>query len=223
LVDRNPDLKISLQLRGAAAILSHWHHQEISMSHLRAVAVFCGARPGNSPVFRAAATELGHGLARAGIRLIYGGGRVGLMGAIADAVLEAGGEVTGVIPEFLTRQEVAHDGVTEMQITDSMHTRKRLMFDDADAFVSFAGGLGTLDETFEILTWKQLQLHDKPILLTDIAGSARPLLATIEAAIEAGFAGPEVRDLFTWVDGVPETLRLLEGLSVEYGGISARL
>jgi uncharacterized protein (TIGR00730 family) len=134
------------------------------------------------------------------------------MGALADAALGAGGEVLGVIPEFLTRWEVAHQGITELVVTDSMHSRKQHMFQAADACVSLPGGLGTLDETIEIITWRQLGLHDKPILLCDVAGSAAPLLAVIEAAIAAGFASAEVRHLYELVDGVPAVLRRLARL-----------
>ena len=130
------------------------------MSEIRSVAVFCGSSLGTDKVFATEARELGEGLARAGLRLVFGGGHVGLMGVVADAVLAAGGEVTGVIPDFLQRREVAHDGLTELIVTDTMHERKRIMFDLADAFVVFAGGLGTLDETIENLSWRQLQLHD---------------------------------------------------------------
>jgi uncharacterized protein (TIGR00730 family) len=193
------------------------------MPDVHSVAVFCGSHAGNDPVFRAAAEELGRGLANNAMRLIYGGGRIGLMGAMADASLAAGGTVVGVIPEFLTRQEVAHEGVEELIVTDSMHTRKRRMFDLSDAFVSFAGGLGTLDETFEILTWRQLKLHDKPILICDVAGSARGLLAAIEATIEAGFARAEIRGLFEILDGVPATLERLRHLATATGAASALL
>lgn len=155
---------------------------------------------------------MGRGLAASGMRLVYGGGRVGLMGALADAVLAAGGEVLGVIPEFLARLEVAHTGVAELVTTDSMHSRKQLMFAQADAFVSLPGGLGTLDETFEIITWRQLGLHDKPILLCDIAGSAVPLLTVIEAAISLGFASARARDLFEVTDGVAPLLERLRAL-----------
>jgi len=179
---------------------------------LRSVAVFCGAHSGRDPAFAAAARALGQGLARAGIRLVYGGGRIGLMGEMADAALAAGGEVLGVIPDFLTRQEVAHQGLADLVVTDSMHSRKQQMFMEADAFVSLPGGLGTLDETIEIITWRQLSLHDKPILLCDVAGSARPLLAAIEAAIAAGFAPAEARGLFEVVDGVPALLARLAQL-----------
>lgn len=183
------------------------------MPAIRSVAVFCGASAGHAPVFRSAALELGRGLAASGMRLVYGGGRVGLMGAVADGALEAGGAVVGVIPEFLTQWEVAHTGVADMTVTDSMHSRKQRMFDLSDAFVSFAGGLGTLDETFEILTWRQLKLHDKPILICDVAGSAAPLAATIEATIEAGFARPDIRRLYEIIDGVPALLARLQALS----------
>src|SRR5487761_2072278 len=113
---------------------------------IRSVAVFCGSREGNNPAFRTAASDLGTGLAHAGMRLVYGGGRIGLMGIVADAVLAAGGEALGVIPEFLTRREVMHHGVHDLVITDSMHSRKQHMFEAADAFVMLPGGLGTLDE-----------------------------------------------------------------------------
>ena len=179
------------------------------MSHLTSVAVFCGASAGRLPLFRTAATALGRGLAQSGLRLVYGGGQVGLMGAVADAALAAGGEVVGVIPEFLTRSEVAHQHASEMIVTDCMHSRKARMFELADAFVSFAGGLGTLDETFEILTWRQLGLHDKPILIVDVAGSAQPLVTMIEATIAAGFARPDIRALYEVVDGVPALLARL--------------
>lgn len=182
------------------------------MPHPASVAVFCGASPGHDPRFAEAARGLGAGLARAGVRLVYGGGRVGLMGTVADAALEAGGRVIGVIPEFLTRSEVAHAGVEELVVTDSMHSRKQRMFQLSDAFVSFAGGLGTLDETFEILTWRQLGLHDKPILIADVAGSAAPLLELIEDVIRLGFARPSIRNLYEVADGIPALLDRLWAL-----------
>jgi hypothetical protein len=193
------------------------------MPDIHSVAVFCGAQPGDAPHFRAAAAELGDGLARAGIRLVYGGGRVGLMGAVADGAIAAGGEVIGVIPEFLTRWEVAHDGVAELIVTDSMHSRKTRMFELSDAFISLPGGLGTLDETIEIITWRQLKLHDKPILICDVAGYAAPLVAAVEAAIHAGFARPEVRNLFEVISGVPATIERLRTLSAAPAGAAALL
>jgi uncharacterized protein (TIGR00730 family) len=179
---------------------------------LRSVAVFCGSHSGHDPAFAAAARALGQGLARAAIRLVYGGGRIGLMGELADATLAAGGEVLGVIPDFLMRREVAHQGVSDLVVTDSMHTRKQRMFMESDAFVSLPGGLGTLDETIEIITWHQLGLHDKPILLCDVAGSAQPLLAAIAAAVASGFAGADARQFYEVVNGVPALLARLTQL-----------
>ncbi|MSP01974.1 MAG: TIGR00730 family Rossman fold protein [Acetobacteraceae bacterium] len=176
------------------------------MRDIYSVAVFCGSRPGANPAFAAAAQELGFGLAAAGIRLVYGGGKNGLMGILADASLVAGGTVLGVIPDFLTKWEVAHDGLTELAITDSMHSRKRRMAEEADAFITLPGGVGTLDETIEILSWRQLRLHDKPIYVCDVAGSAGPFVTAVEEMIAQGFADPEVRALFTLVDGVPALL-----------------
>jgi uncharacterized protein (TIGR00730 family) len=187
------------------------------MSRIRSVVVFCGSRMGNSPVYRAAAETLGTGLGRAGIRLVYGGGRIGLMGAVADAVLAAGGEVVGVIPEFLMRREVAHHAVHDMVVTDSMHTRKQRMFELADAFVMMPGGLGTYDEVVEIVTWRQLGLHDKPVVLCDVAGSAQPLLAAFEGAVAQGFAEASALDLFEVVDGPQALLKRLGALETEAG------
>ncbi|MBS0559652.1 MAG: TIGR00730 family Rossman fold protein [Proteobacteria bacterium] len=193
------------------------------MPEIRTVAVFCGAQPGDDPAYRAAAARLGRGLAAAGIGLVFGGGRVGLMGAVADAALAAGGRVEGVIPEFLTKWEVAHEGVTDLTVTDSMHTRKRRMFDLSDAFVTLPGGLGTFDETIEIVTWKQLRLHDKPILVCDVLGSAAAFLALVDDAITRGFARPEVRALFEVLDGADAVLDRLRALHLHPGGESARL
>jgi uncharacterized protein (TIGR00730 family) len=193
------------------------------MPRIRSIAVFCGSQQGNDPAFAEAAQALGRGLAETGIRLVYGGGRIGLMGVLADAALGAGGEVVGVIPEFLMRREVAHRGVTQMLNADSMHGRKQRMFELSDAFVSLPGGLGTLDETIEIITWRQLGLHHKPVLVCDVAGSARPLLAAIEAAIARGFASPQSRALFEVLDGVPAVLSHIQDLTVEPEGGAQRL
>jgi uncharacterized protein (TIGR00730 family) len=193
------------------------------MPDIKTVAVFCGAQPGTDPAYRAAAVALGQGLAQAGMRLVFGGGRIGLMGAVADAALTAGGTVEGVIPEFLTRWEVAHEGVVAMTVTDSMHSRKRRMFELSDAFVALPGGLGTLDETVEIITWRQLRLHDKPILICDVLGTAAPLLAAIDDAIARGFARPDARALFEVLDGVPALLGRLATLGCAPGAASERL
>jgi hypothetical protein len=185
---------------------------ENAMTQHPSVAVFCGSSFGTDPAFRAAAEALGAGLARAGFRLVYGGGRVGLMGVMADAALAAGGEVLGVLPDFLRTAELAHDGLTRLEVTDSMHTRKRRMFELSDAFVSFPGGIGTLEETIEILTWRQLGLHARPILICDIAGAAAPLLGAIEGTIARGFATEALRTCYEVAEGVPALLARLAGL-----------
>lgn len=192
------------------------------MTPIHSLAVFCGSRVGNNPAYAEAGRLLGRGLAEAGIRLVYGGGRIGIMGVVADAVLAAGGTVLGVIPEFLTQMEVAHAGATEMVVTDSMHTRKRRLYEESDAFLVMPGGLGTFDEAFEIITWRQLRLHDKPILLCDVAGWAQPLVTMIEHAIEQGFADAGSRQLFEVVDGVPALLRRLGSLPAGRGGSGDR-
>jgi uncharacterized protein (TIGR00730 family) len=193
------------------------------MAAIRSVAVFCGSRPGDRADFIAAASALGRGLARADMRLVFGGGRIGLMGAVADAALRAGGDVIGVIPEFLTRLEVAHGGLAELIVTNSMHARKQRMYELSDAFVVLPGGLGTMDEAMEIITWRQLRLHDKPILFCDVAGSAAPLVAAIDAAITRGFALSESRRLFQVTDGVAATLEALGAMPRGDGGPAARM
>jgi uncharacterized protein (TIGR00730 family) len=180
------------------------------MAPIKAVTVFGGAASGQDPAYRQAALALGEGLAQAGITLIYGGGGIGIMGAVADGALGAGGEVIGIIPDFLARREVAHRGVGEMIVTDSMHARKSRMFEMSDAFVTLPGGLGTLDETFEMLTWRQLSLHDKPILICNIGGWATPLISLIATLIGQGFALNSARDLY---EVVADTDAVLERLT----------
>ncbi len=182
------------------------------MTTIRSAVVFCGSRPGRDPAWRVAAEELGRGLAAAGIRLIYGGGRTGLMGAVADGALAGGGAVTGIIPHFLQAREVAHVGVQDLIVTDSMHSRKQLMFEHADAFVTLPGGLGTLDEMVEIITWRQLGLHDKPILVVNLHGWATRLLATLDGFVEDAFAGAESRRLYEVLPDIPAVLRRLAAL-----------
>jgi len=178
--------------------------------YVKSVCIFCGSRPGTNPVHRNAAIRLGQLLSKNGIRLVYGGGHVGLMGIIADQVLENGGQVIGVIPEFLERLEVGHDGLTEKIKTDSMHTRKQRMFDLSDAFISMPGGLGTLDETFEIITWKQLRLHNKPIIIMDNDGYWQPFEELIQSAINGGFADVKAAQLYTTANGPDQALKALE-------------
>jgi uncharacterized protein (TIGR00730 family) len=193
------------------------------MTAIHSLAVFCGSRVGVNPAYAEAGRVLGHGLGQAGVRLVYGGGRIGIMGIVADAVLKAGGTVLGVIPEFLTKWEVAHENVTQMVVTDSMHTRKRRLYEESDAFLIMPGGLGTFDEAFEIITWRQLRLHDKPILLCNVAEWGAPLVATIDHAIEQGFADPGCRKLFEVIDTVPAVLDRLKTLPAGKGGPAERL
>ncbi len=183
------------------------------MTIIRSAVVFCGSRPGRDPAWRVAAEELGRGMAAAGIRLIYGGGRTGLMGAVADGALAGGGTVTGIIPHFLQAREVAHVGVQDLVVTASMHSRKQLMFEHADAFVTLPGGLGTLDELMEIITWRQLGLHDKPILIANLHGWADRLLAMLDGFILDAFAGADSRGLYEVVADVPAVLKRLTTLA----------
>lgn len=176
------------------------------------VTVFCGSSAGVDPAYAAAATSLGQGIAAAGMALVFGGGNVGLMGITAAAALEAGAHVTGIIPDFLRQREVEFPGLSELIVTDSMHTRKRRLFALADAFVVMPGGLGTFDETIEILTWKQLGQHAKPIILVDILGWAQPFVAMVEQAIARGFARETVRELFEVQLSVEMALARLEEL-----------
>jgi len=151
------------------------------------VCVFCGSSSGESRVYLDAATRMGEVLARRGLGLIYGGSRVGLMGRLADSMLEHGGEVVGVIPKALVNREVAHGGLTELRIVDSMHERKAVMAELADAFIALPGGLGTLEELFEVVTWSQLGLHRKPSGVLDVRGFYQPLFAFLDHAVGEGF------------------------------------
>ena len=148
-------------------------------------------------------------MAENGIRLVYGGGGIGLMGIVADAVLAGGGKVVGVIPDFLEARELGHRGVSRLHVVDSMHARKNLMEQMSDAFAVLPGGFGTLDEVFEILTWRQLLLHDKPIVLINVDGYWEPFLHLVEHIIAEGFASAESRRLFTAVDRVEDVVAAL--------------
>jgi uncharacterized protein (TIGR00730 family) len=154
---------------------------------MKAVCVYCGSSPGAKPVYAQAAQRFGRALVDAGCSLVYGGGRVGLMGVIADEVLAAGGRVVGVIPELLVNKEVGHRGLTELHVVPDMHQRKKMMADLADAFVALPGGAGTLEELFEVYTWAQLGYHNKPIGLYDIDSYYAPLIAMLEHTVEEGF------------------------------------
>lgn len=162
---------------------------------MTSICVFCGSSLGASTVYRDGAIALGQALGRRGHRLVYGGGKVGLMGVIADSVLAAGGEVLGIIPEELQRKEIAHLGLTELRLTGSMHERKAAMAEEADGFIALPGGFGTLDELCEILTWAQLGIHAKPIGLLDIDDFFTHLEAFFGFAVDQGFIKPEHRAL----------------------------
>lgn len=160
------------------------------MSKIRNVCVYCGSSTGDDPIFANAAQTLGAAIARAGIGLVFGGGSCGLMGVLARAALAQGGKVAGVIPGFLDEREVALPAVADMQIVPDMHTRKRLMFEKADAFVALPGGIGTLEELTEQLTWIQLGRHTKPLVIADVGGFWRPLLSLFAHMHNAGFIRP---------------------------------
>jgi uncharacterized protein (TIGR00730 family) len=173
--------------------------------------VFSGSSPGARPSYTETATALGLEVAKRGMRLVYGGASVGLMGAVADAALAAGGEVVGVIPQHLVDREVAHDGLTELRVTGSMHERKALMADLADGFVALPGGLGTLEELAEILTWSQLGLQSKPCGLLDVEGFFDPLLAFLDHTVTERFVSTEHRALVLAADRPDALLDLLAG------------
>jgi uncharacterized protein (TIGR00730 family) len=178
---------------------------------MKSICVYCGSNSGIRPAYAERAKALGMRIAKDNMALVYGGGNVGLMGIVADAVLEGGGEVIGVIPQQLVDLEVAHRGVTKLEIVGSMHERKARMFDLADAFVALPGGFGTMDEMFEMLTWRQLGLGEKPCAFLDVDDFYDPLLQMIDRMVAERFLHPDQRadlwhgddidGLFTWLDG----------------------
>ena len=177
---------------------------------MRRVCVFCGASTGNDPAYAALARAVGEGLAQRGIGLVYGGGRVGLMGVAADAALAAGGEVFGVIPRSMVDRELAHPGATEMHIVTTLHERKAVMAELSDAFVALPGGLGTLEELAEVVSWAQLGLHAKPIGLLGVRGYWDDLLRWLDGAVAAGFVPPANRRLIIEAADLDELLAAFE-------------
>lgn len=163
------------------------------MTNITSICVYCGSNAGTHPGYAAAAKAMGIAIARRGLTLVYGGGKVGLMGALADACLGAGGRVVGIIPEFLALKEVAHPGLSEMVVVDSMHTRKAEMERRSDGFIAMPGGIGTMEELFEIWTWSQLGQHRKPCGLLDVAGYYADLNAFLDRMAGDGFVNPEHR------------------------------
>ncbi len=184
------------------------------MALIRSVCVFCGSRPGARPAYSEVARATGRMIAEAGWRLVYGAGDVGLMGEVARAALGAGGSAMGVIPAHLVAREAGRRDLHQFVITEDMHERKKVMFMNSDAAVVLPGGAGTLDEFFEVLTWRQIGLHEKPILLLDTDGYWQPLIALIDHVIAEGFADPGLRTQFDRADTVDDlTARLVRALA----------
>ena len=177
--------------------------------------VYCGSRPGADPRFAQSARDTGALIGSQGWELVYGGGKVGLMGMVADATLAAGGMVYGVIPQTLIDKEVGHTGLTELHVVDNMHTRKTMMFERADAFVALPGGIGTFEELFEIWTWYQLGMHRKPFGLLNVAGYYDPLITMLDSMVAQGFLNPAVRGLLRVGTDAGELLQRLHQLANE--------
>jgi uncharacterized protein (TIGR00730 family) len=174
------------------------------------ICVFCGSNAGANGAYLEAARTVGRGLAERGVRVVYGGGRVGMMGAVADAARDAGGEVIGVIPQAIFDLEIGHTGIDDLRVVGSMHERKALMAELADAFVALPGGIGTLEELFEVFTWAQLGIHAKPLGLLDVAGYYRPLVAFLDHSVAEGFLREETRTMLAVDDDFDALLDSLE-------------
>ena len=177
---------------------------------LTSICVYCGSNTGSQPIHADVAATVGRSLAELGIRVVYGGGQVGLMGIVADAAMAAGGEVIGIIPAALDRREVAHTGLTELHIVETMHERKAMMAELSDAFLTLPGGLGTLEELFETLTWNQLGIHRKPVGLINVDGFFHPLLAMLDQFVARGFLRQEHRELLLESESLPEMIAQME-------------
>jgi len=181
----------------------------MTQTPMKSICVFCGAKTGTNPKFTVAARELGAAMAKGNMRLVYGAGSIGIMGEIADAVISNGGQVFGVIPQHLLDWEVGKTDISQFIVTETMHERKKVMAMNSDAFVLLPGGLGSLDEFFEVLTWRQLKLHDKPAYILNIDGYWDGLIDMIDGLIEAQFVGTENRTYFTVCDSVDQLLAAL--------------
>ena len=182
------------------------------MKNIKSICVYCGSRPGKNEAFTRLAHDFGQILANHNIRLVYGGGDVGLMGTIAHSVMDHGGEVLGIIPEHLDDAEVGLREVTDFRVVANMHERKKMMFDNSDAFIALPGSIGTVDETIEVITWKQLKLHDKPSIILNIDGYWDPLLTLIDHFIEQEFTVDATKKLYHIVDKAEDILPLLSQL-----------
>jgi uncharacterized protein (TIGR00730 family) len=177
---------------------------------LSSICVFCGSNAGANPAYLETAEAVGRGLAQRGVRVVYGGATVGMMGTLADAARGAGGEIVGVIPQSIFDREIGHTGLDDLRVVGSMHERKALMAELSDAFIALPGGIGTLEELFEVYTWAQLGIHAKPIGLLDVAGYFQPLVAFLDHAVQERFLRPEMRALLAVRDGLDDLLAALE-------------
>ena len=181
------------------------------------VCVYCGSRLGNKPGYQALAQALGTAIGKRGWQLVYGGGRAGLMGTVADATLKAGGRVVGVIPESLMKLEVGHAGLTELHVVDSMHSRKKMMAERSDAFIAMPGGIGTFEELFEVWTWRHLGYHDRPLGLLDTEGYWLPMMAFLQHSVAEGFMGADQMAMLQVDDDIE---RLLDAMAAGSGADS---
>jgi uncharacterized protein (TIGR00730 family) len=180
------------------------------MATITSICVYCGSGTGHAPIHLKAAKDFGTAMAKAGIRLVYGGGGIGLMGALAEAVIDHGGKVTGIIPDFLKRKEMSLDGVMDLIVVPDMHTRKMRMFTEADAFVALPGGIGTLEELVEQMTWAQLGRHSKPVAIANVGGFWDPLRVLLDHMREEGFIRPGLAVKYSIVDDIRDVIPTLQ-------------
>jgi len=178
---------------------------------MKSLLVYCGSNPGLNPIYKETAVKLGLEMVKRGMRLIYGGGSLGLMGTIADTVMENGGEVVGIIPTFLDNLEVGHPNLTEIHVVNSMHERKAMMEEMCDSVITLPGGYGSMDELFEILSWSQLGLHKKPVGLLNINGFYNPLVAQLDLMVNEGFLKQPNREIIQISDSIEEVFKLMDG------------
>ena len=177
---------------------------------MKSLLVYCGSNPGVNPIYKETAVKLGLEMVKRGMKLIYGGGSLGLMGTIADTVMENGGEVVGIIPTFLDKMEVGHPNLTEIHVVNSMHERKALMEEMCDSIITLPGGYGSMDELFEILSWSQLELHKKPVGLLNVNGFYEPLVAQLDLMVREGFLKQPNREIIQVSDSIEKVFKLME-------------
>jgi len=185
------------------------------MSDIKSLCVYCGSSAKVDEDFKNAAKKMGEILAKNKIRLVYGGGKAGLMGIIADAVMQNGGEVTGIIPSHISDREIQHKSLTELHVVESMHVRKQMMVDHSDAFLVLPGGVGTLDETCEIITWRQLGIHDKPIIIANLKNYWAPFLSMIDHIADEGFMRQDDKNTFQVVESLDDVMDAIENAPQE--------